>query len=265
VMALRRLTKPTLLRAVATMLPRKRDRHDDYMMVLSRCGEDGADALIDQLTSAQSLSDRRIFFDALVKLNAGVPALIHMLGDARWYVARNAADLLGEMQAEEAQAPLSELLKHDDDRVRRAAITALAKLSSPKALDSLRVAMRDNSPQVRMQAASGMGTRKGLRSAGTLTKALDAEEDQEVQLAIVAALGRLGTTDAVQRLIKAAEPAGGIFKKKPTALRVAAVQALGEARTPAAQNALQHLLDDKDKEVKQAVFRLLMQTGAKEG
>ena len=110
-----------------------------------------------------------------------------------------------------------------------------------------------------------MGTRKGLRSAGTLTKALDDEEDQEVQLAIVAALGRLATTDAVQRLIKAAEGGGGIFKKKPTAIRVAAVQALGEARTPAAQNALQHLLDDKDKEVKQAVFRLLMQTGAKEG
>ena len=264
VMALRRLTKPTLLRAVATMLPRKRDKLDDYMLVLARCGEDGADALIDQLTSAQSLSDRRVFFDALVKLNAGVPALIHMLGDARWYVARNAADLLGEMQAEEAQAPLSELLKHDDDRVRRAAITALAKLSSPKALDSLRVAMRDSSPQVRMQAASGMGTRKGLRSAGTLTKALDDEEDQEVQLAIIATLGRLATADAVQRLIKAAEPAGGIFKKKPTALRVAAVQALGEARTPAAQNALQHLLDDKDKEVKQAVFRLLMQGGGKD-
>ncbi|MFL5561757.1 MAG: HEAT repeat domain-containing protein [Gemmatimonadaceae bacterium] len=265
VMALRRLTKPTLLRAVATMLPRKRDRHDDYMLVLGRTGEDGADALIDQLTSAQSLSDRRVFFDALVKLNAGVPALIHMLGDARWYVARNAADLLGEMQAEAAQAPLSELLKHDDDRVRRAAITALAKLSSPKALDSLRIAMRDNSPQVRMQAAAGMGTRKGLRSAGTLTKALDDEDDSEVQLAIIAALGRLATTDAVSRLIKAAEPAGGIFKKKPTSIRVAAVQALGEARTPAAQNALQHLLDDKDKEVKQAVFRLLMQGGAKEG
>jgi len=265
VMALRRLTKPTLLRAVATMLPRKRDRHEDYMLVLARTAEDGADALIDQLTSAQSLSDRRVFFDALVTLNAGVPALIHMLGDARWYVARNAADLLGEMQAEAAQGPLSELLKHDDDRVRRAAITALAKLSSPKAVDSLRIAMRDNSPQVRMQAAAGMGTRKGLRSAGTLTKALDDEDDAEVQLAIIAALGRLATTDAVSRLIKAAEPGGGIFKKKPTSIRVAAVQALGEARTPAAQNALQHLLDDKDKEVKQAVFRLLMQGGAKEG
>jgi HEAT repeat protein len=261
VMAIRRMTKPTLLRGVAQMLSRKRERHAEYMAVLIRTGEDGADALIEQLTSAQSLSDRRLFFDALVTLQAGVPALIHMLGDARWYVARNAADLLGEMGAEEALGPLSELLKHDDDRVRRAAITALAKLNSPKAVEALRTALRDSSAQVRMQAAAGMGSRKGMRTAVTLTKALDDEEDADVQLAIIGSLGRLATTDAVQRLIKIAEP-GALFKKKPVAIRVAAVQALGEARTPAAQNALQHLLDDKDKEVKQAVFRLLMQ-GAK--
>ena len=259
VMAMRRLTKPTLLRSVAHMLPRKRERHDEYMSVLIRTGEDGADALIEQLTSAQSLSDRRIFFDALVTLHAGVPALIHMLGDARWYVARNAADLLGEMSAEAALVPLAELLKHDDDRVRRAAITALAKLNSPKAAEALRAALRDTSAQVRMQAAAGMGAQKGTRTAVTLAKALDTEQDTDVQLAIIAALGRLATTDSVQRLIKMAEP-GALFKKKPVALRVAAVQALGEARTPSAQNALQHLLDDKDKEVKQAVFRLLMQT-----
>ena len=258
VMAMRRLTKPTLLRSVAQMLPRKRERYDEYMAVLMRTGEDGADALIEQLTSAQSLTDRRIYFDALVTLNAGVPALIHMLGDARWYVARNAADLLGEMVAEEALGPLAELLKHDDDRVRRAAITALAKLTSPKALDALRTALRDRSAQVRMQAAAGMGARKGMRTAATLTKALDDEEDPDVQLAIIGSLGRLATTDAVQRLIKLAEP-GALFKKKSTAIRVAAVQALGDALTPAAQNTLQHLLDDKEKEVKQAVFRLLMQ------
>jgi HEAT repeat protein/PBS lyase HEAT-like repeat-containing protein len=258
VMAIRRLTKPTLLRSVAQMLPRKRERYDEYMSVLIRTGEDGADALIEQLTSAQSLTDRRIYFDALVTLNAGIPALMHMLGDARWYVARNAADLLGEMVAEEALGPLAELLKHDDDRVRRAAITALAKLTSPKAVDALRTALRDTSAQVRMQAAAGMGARKGMRTAATLTKALDDEEDPDVQLSIIGSLGRLATTDAVQRLIKLAEP-GALFKKKPTAIRVAAVQALGDARTPAAQNALQHLLDDKEKEVKQAVFRLLMQ------
>ena len=264
VMAVRRMAKPTLLRAVAQMLPRRRDRLEEYMAVLSRTGEDGADALIEQLTNATSLSDRRVYFDALAQLNAGISALVHMLGDARWYVARNAADLLGEMQAEQAQGPLAELLKHDDDRVRRAAITALSKLTSPKAVDALRQAMRDSSPQVRMQAAAGMGGRKGLRSAGTLTKALDDEQDAEVQLEILKALGRLATPDAVQKLIKAAEPEGRLFKKKSTTYRVAAVRALADARTPAALTMLQTLAKDREREVSDAAIQVMVQGFSKE-
>jgi len=260
VMAIRRMSKPTLLRAIAQMLPRRRERHDEYLAVLTRTGEDGADAVIDQLTNAQSLADRRVYFDTLLRLNAGVSALIHMLGDARWYVARNAADLLGEMQAPEAEVPLAEALHHDDDRVRRAASGALSKLGTPKALQALHVALRDNSPQVREQAVAGLATRKGQKTAATLVKALDEETDPEVQHAILQALGRLGTPDAVQKLIKAAEPEGRLFRKKSLPYRVAAVHALGEARTPAAIAALQALLNDKEKDVKEAVFRVVMQS-----
>lgn len=259
-MAVRRMSKPTLLRAVAQTLPRRKDRAADSMAILSRTGEDGADALIEQLTGAQSLADRRVFFDALVHLNAGVAALIHMLGDARWYVARNAADLLGEMQASDAETPLVEMLKHDDDRVRRAAATALAKLGTPKALQALHTALRDNSPQVRLQAAAGLSARKGQKSAATLAKALDDETDAEVQFAILGALGRLATSDAVQKLVRAAEPDGRLFKKKPVAFRVHAVQALGQAHTPGAMAALKSLVNDKEKEVREAVLLAVMQT-----
>jgi HEAT repeat protein len=261
-MALRRLNKPTLLRPVASLLPRRRDRAEGYVAVLARAGEDGADALIEQLTQAQSLGDRRIFFDALVSLKAGVSALIHMLGDPRWYVVRNAADLLGEMEAKEAEAPLGELIRHSDERVRRAAVTALSKIATPRALQNLQEALKDGSAQVRMQAAAGLAARKQSKSAVTLAKALDDEEDLDVQLSIVGALGRIGTPDAVQKLIKAAEPEGRFFKKKPVALRVAAVQALGEARTPAAMNALQTLNKDREKDVVDAVFKVLMGGGA---
>ena len=260
-MALRRLNKTVLLRMVASLLPRLREKHDHYIAVLGRMGEDGADALIEQLTAAQSLSDRRMYFDALVKLKAGVPALIHMLGDARWYVARNAADLLGEMQTPEADLPLAELLRHDDERVRRAAASALAKVGTNKAFAALRGALRDSSPQVRLLAAAGLAARKGTKSAHTLTRALDEEEDGEVQMQIVATLGRLATADAVQRLIKLAEPAGGLFKKKSAGLRVAAVQALGEARTNPAIKALQELREDKDPEVREAAFRAVALAG----
>jgi HEAT repeat protein len=262
-MALRRLTKPTLLRPVASLLPRRRDKADECIAVLTRAGEDGADALIEQLTQAQSLGDRRIFFDALVSLKAGVAALIHMLGDPRWYVVRNAADLLGEMEAQEADAPLAELIRHSDERVRRAAVTALARIATPKALQALHDALVDSSSQVRMQAAAGLATRKQSKSAATLTRALEGEEDVDVQVSIIAALGKIATPDAVQKLIKAAEPEGRFFRKKPVAVRVAAVQALGEARTPAALNALQALNRDREKDVADAVFKVLMGTGGR--
>lgn len=266
VMAIRRLSKPTILRAVAQLLPRRRERLDTYMHVLTRTGEDGADALIEQLTNASSLAERRVYFDALLTLNAGVPALIHMLGDARWYVARNAADLLGEMQVPEAEQPLMDVLKHDDDRVRRAGAHALAKLGTPKAIAALHAALRDSSPQVRLQAAAGLSSRKGEKSSATLVKALDEEADGEVQLAILTALGRLATPDAVQKLIKAAEADGRFFKKKNVAYRVAAVQALAEARTAPALAALTTLANDREKEVREAVVRSIVagQTGKSE-
>lgn len=256
--AIRRLAKPTLLRAVATVLPRKKERVAELLAVLSRTGEEGAEALIEELTAAQSIAERRTFFDSLVKLKAGVPALMHMLGDPRWFVARNAADLLGELNASDAEGPLSELLRHGDDRVRRAATNALGKLGTPQAAIALKRALKDTSSHVRATAAAGLAGRKGTKSAATLLRALDGESDIEVQIAILSALGRVATPEAVQRLCRAAEPELRLFKRKAAAYRVAAVQALGEARTPAALAALQQLASDKDKEVREAAVRAVM-------
>jgi HEAT repeat protein len=254
--AVRRLTKPTTLRAVAAVLPRRKERVDEFLAILARTGDEGAEALIEQLTAAQSLSERRIYFDALVRLKAGTTTLVHMLGDPRWYVARNAADLLGELNAIDADAPLSELLKHDDDRVRRAAAHALGKLGTAHAVVALRKALKDPSAHVRALAAIGLASRKGARSAGTLVRALETEPDLEVQIAILGALGRVANAEAVQRLVKAAESPGA-FKRKATAFRVAAVQGLGEARTPAAMTALRELAADRDREVRGAAGRAL--------
>jgi len=82
----------------------------------------------------------------------------------------------------------------------------------------------------------------------------------EVQLAEIAALGRFATTDAVSKLARAAEPDGRLFRKKNAAYRVAAVQALAEARTGAAMSALNALQNDRDKEVRDAAARGMSQT-----
>jgi HEAT repeat protein len=249
VMALRRLAKPQLLRALTQELPHAGDRRDEYVAVLVRAGEDGADALIEQIAAISGQNERRVYFDALLQLQAGIPTLIHMLGDARWFVARNAAELLGEMQTREAEPQLTELLRHSDDRVRRAATSALMGLGTTRAMNAILEALKDGAPAMRMQAAAALVARKDVKSAAALVRALEDEKDDEVQAAFLLALGKLATLDAVQRLLKAAEAERGLFKKKSTAFRVAAVQGLAEARTPEATEALRALVADKDDDV----------------
>jgi len=249
VMAQRRLAKPQLLRALTQELPHAGAQRDAFIAVLVRAGEDGADALIEQIAAMSGQNERRVYFDALLQLQAGIPTLIHMLGDARWFVARNAAELLGEMQAREAEPQLTELLRHPDDRVRRAATSGLMRLGTTRAMNAIQEALKDGAPAMRMQAAAALVARKDVKTAATLVRALEEEKDDEVQAAFLLALGKLATPDAVQRLLKAVEAERGLFKKKSTAFRVAAVQGLGEARTPEAIEALKGLASDKDDDV----------------
>jgi HEAT repeat protein len=257
VLTVKRLTKPALLQAVVTDLTRSVEAHARARAVLSRTGEDGADAVIERLAAEEGRKARLLFFDVLVQLQAGVPTLLHMLGDARWYVARNAAALLGEMQAREAEKPLAGLLHHDDERVRHAATVALMRLGTPRSMPTIQEALRDSAPQMRMQAAAALVGRKESNVTTLLLRALDEERDDEVAASFLLALGRLATPDAVARLIATAEPDKGMFRRKAVALRVAAVQALAEARTDAALAALTALQGDKDEDVRAtAVYAL---------
>ena len=257
VMAQRRMAKPVSLRAISVQLPHRPERLEDYIAVLARAGEEGADALIEQMSTVTHATDRRVYYDVLLRLKAGIPTLVHMLGDTRWFIARNAADLLGEMQARESEQPLTELLRHDDDRVRRSARGALMRLGTPRAMQSIEDALKDHVPQMRIEAAAALVTRKDSKAAGTLLRALELEKDEEVQAAYLHALGKIATPEAVQRLIRAAQGERGLFKKRATAFRLAAIHGLAEARTTDATDALKELKTDKEQEVRDAaVFAL---------
>jgi HEAT repeat protein len=259
-MAIRRLSKPLVLRAIASLLPREREWTEQCVAVLVRAGAEGAEAVVELLTHARTEEDRQTYYKILLTLRAGVPSLILMLGDPRWHVVRDAAELLGEMKAAEAEGSLTPLLRHSDERVRRAAAHALVQIGTGTAVRAVQRAVSDteNTAEVRQEAASALGRRRGERtSATTLVRALENEEEEEVQFAILAALGKVATQDAVNRLVKAAEPDGVLFRRKSTAYRVAAVRALGESKTPVAAAALRMLANDKDRDVRAAVTAAL--------
>ncbi|MEP6731432.1 MAG: HEAT repeat domain-containing protein [bacterium] len=251
-LSLRRLSKPEHLRCVVTQLALHPAGREQYVALLTRAGESGADALIEQLGAVEHQRDRHIYFGVLAQLNAGVTSLLHMLSDAQWFVVRNAAEVLGEMQAREAEKPLSDLLRHSDDRVRRAARGALMRLGTAHAMQAIQAGLADSAPDLRADAAAALVTRKDARSTGMLLQAIESEKDEQVQAAFLLSLGKLATPEAVQRLIKEAEAERGFFKRKSTAYRVASVHGLSEANTSEAMDALRALQADKEAEVREA-------------
>jgi hypothetical protein len=255
----RRLTKPVILRPIATLLVSQPTTASRTERIFQRVGQDGVDAVMDQYTSSRSVPERQVYRAVLARLPLAREALVQMLSDPRWYIVRQAAEFLGELGTDAAERPLAELLRHDDERVRRAVTRALSRIESSFTLDAIARAMVDVSATVRLEAVAGLALRKTGRAGSMLVKAIDSEAEQEVQYAILSALGRVATPESVQKLTKAAEAASGLFtSRKNIGLRVAAVYALGDARTAGALTALQALASDKDKEVREAATATLL-------
>ncbi len=252
---IRRLSTPSLLKCVADLLPRRSESYERYMMIFERTEDAGAEALVDALMAAPSLTDRRVYYDSLLRMGAGIHALMHMLGDPRWYVVRNAVDLLGEMRAVEAEGELVRLLEHKDDRVRTAAAGALAKYGSSRNTP----VMSDGVGSASLQRANVVGAATSGKSVNSLIRALDREDDTRVQMAMLAALGQLGTPQAIEKLVEIARTDKGLLvKKRPTPLRVAAVHALGQVNASGSLAALQSLLRDKEKAIRGAASWVIM-------
>ncbi|HEX5178764.1 MAG TPA: HEAT repeat domain-containing protein [Gemmatimonadaceae bacterium] len=253
--ALRRIAVPPILRSITALLPRRRDQHDEYMAVIARCEDAGAEALAESLIAAPTIGDRRVYYDALIRLRTGVRTLVHMLGDSRWYVVRNAAELLGELKVVEAEMELMRLLEHDDDRIRAAAANALARIGSAR---RGRVSRGTTPVTAEIGNASHVAA-SGQRSVHSIITALEKEADSRVQVALVAALGQLGTAQAVDKLVEIARTERGLLaRQRPTPLRVAAVHAIGQARSPNAQQALQALLRDKSPAIRGAASWVIL-------
>jgi HEAT repeat protein len=249
--ALKRMYNKALLEAIAEVANHPTDR-EDSLLVLRRAGEDGVEVLLDLLVAAPTIEERRGIFMALTGMKEGTDQLVHMLGHHQWFVVRNVAELAGELVLEEAVPALAKQLEHDDERVRKAVALALAKIGSSAAAEPLRRALRDKSPEVRIQAALGVGGRKSAALAMPVVVAMEEETDEAVLRELILALGRIGSTAAVQALIKFAQPGGRLFGRKPAALRATAVEALRLAATPAAIGTLEGLTDDGDKQVRAA-------------
>ena len=260
--ALRRVYTKSALDALVRLLSEPKYRAD-AVAALRRGGAGAVEVLMDLLVAAPTMDERRSAFDALRHMTEGTEQLVHALEHREWFVVRNVAELIGELGIEKAVPALARRLEHDDERVRKAVALALAKIGTRAAVEPLRRALHDPSPEVRMQVALGIGGQKSAALAMPLVVAMDEEKDEAVLRELILALGRIASPDAVQALIKCSQPAGRIFGRKAASLRLAAVEGLRLAATPAARGTLDGLADDGDKQVRAAARAAVSELGRK--
>lgn len=255
--ALRRMLPRSVLEQLARMVTSPRRAR--VLPILRRMGADATEVLLALLASASTIDERRAYYGALRQMTAGTELLVNMLTHDDWFVIRNVADLCGELRIEPAVSRLAHHLGHEDERVRRSVAGALAKIGTAPTIEPLRQAMRDSSPTVRLQAVQGLDGRKSRGLAMTLSVLLDEEKNPDITREMLLALGRIGTSEAVQALVRAAAPGGRLFSRKPVAVRLGAIEGLREAGTAAASTSLQSLLNDEDTEVRAAAQKALAQ------
>jgi HEAT repeat protein len=254
--ALRRLISKSTLEQIARILPQS-DQRGEATNVLRRVGADATEVLVNLLCAENDVGYRRVYFNAVTQMTEGTELLVHMLGHDEWFVVRNVAELCGEMRLDAAVPALARRLSHTDERVRRAATSALGRIGSPSTMEPLRKALQDTSALVRLQAASVLEGIRARNLVPALTRLVEEESHADVQHEMLHALGRIGTPEAIEALIRASQPAKGFFKKKPLGIRLEAVEGLRLAGGPASVASLQDLEKDKEESVRQAASHAL--------
>ena len=224
---------------------------------LLHVGADTVTPLVKALVAATDVGARRAYRDALVALDhVGVPLLEDMVGDERWFVVRNMVGILGEIRSADAIDHFRRTIDHGDARVRRETILALSRIGGEEAVPLLAKGLNDRDDSLRGAAALGLGLTKLPVAVGPLLARLPQENDAEVEVEIVRALGRVGDPRAVPVLAERAS-GGGFFSRIPAPIRVEAVRALGEIGGEPSRAVLQRLVRDRNAEIRDAALKAL--------
>ncbi len=259
---LRRTLSPDTLARVAPYVADPR-LATEAVKVLQRGRVDGVEVLLGLLAAADGIRERKAYMTALRDMPEGVTQVVHMLEHQQWFVVRNVADLMGDLRIEEAVPGLSRCLDHADNRVRRAAAVALAKIGSTATVEPLRRVLKEGDRDLRALIAGSVGGPTSRPLAMPLAAFAEQEEDPGVVREFYHALGRIGTPDALQALAKAAQPGGRLLSRRPAGPRVAAIEGLRLAGSGAARAILQTLATDGDRTVREAAAAAAAEIGAR--
>ncbi len=253
----RHLLSPGVTSRIVARLGAAREEHrrEELVRVCTLVGHEMAVAISDALSDTKDRRARRTFLDAMQAMGPdAMPVLETMMEDGRWYVVRNAVSVLGELDEPRSVEYITTSLAHTHPKVRREALLALAKVGGSDAGMLVQGMLQDPDAEVRLAAVMAAGELKVERALKPLLEILEEEDDEDVVIGVLRALGRLGDPGAVPTIEKYA--VGSFFSRPPAEVRIAAYRALNGIGTPRAMGLLEEAMDDKDPQVRIALRRL---------
>ena len=214
--------------------------------------ESAIDALIDAAINDTSPEVQAAAMEALAGLD--IEQLVRTLREHEEPWMRSAAAaVLGELQNQQAVAPVMESLEGDPSpEVRAAAAEALGKLPDEVAAELLSEALSsDEHAEVRKAAAAALGNLGSPEGLEALTQARDEDESFDVRAVSAAALEQYPLPDLMDALREEVDPG----------VRAAAAQLLGESDAAESIPPLVEALEDRDAGVGESAKAALEELG----
>jgi hypothetical protein len=171
------------------------------------------------------------------------------LDSPTWYLARNALNLLAEVGDRDSVEAMAPHLRHDDPRVRMAAVRAHWKLLGAESGPVLAALLPEADGETRMEILFGLGQARAAGAApAVLELALDRRAGEKLRLRALDTLPLLGGPPPLAALVDLLQKKKGLFAaSEPFEIRLAAAKSLRGIGTPEARWALQKVIEQEPK------------------
>lgn len=252
----KRVLSPSLMRQFidhAIRVPEERSR---VVHVLEWVGRDAAEVVVDTLTETESIGPKAFLCDLAARMPDAYPMVEVLLRSPKRYQVRLGADLLGRRGLPDAVGSLAAQCDHADPGVRLAIVQALGQVDAPATVEPLLRALVDSEVAVRAAAARGLAGRSTRGVTMALAQALERDRDPTVRIALIEALGAIGTDEATNVLSAVATTGRTLFKPSGYTLdqRLASVAALLDCHARGVTRALERVAAGSRGEVAEAAL-----------
>lgn len=219
--------------------------------------------LMTRLSLEADAQNRKILTEILIRQgSAALPVLLEHLRDERWYVARNAVAILGDIRDPAATGPMKPMLAHRDIRVRRETVRALTRIGGQSATGILLQLLEGTDVDLCQQALLTLGAMKNPAAVPALLRLLAQENGNrgpDLRRGAIKALGEIGAIEAVAPLLEVLVSKRFWRPTRHNELRAAAAAALGEIGDESALPALENASSERNETVARAAVQALKQ------